>query len=76
MWTSLVGNKKAKFSATGNLSVSKCLIFLKEIAAVFDACKIKSVINRTYILEQIAQAHEYVESGRKKGNVIITLADK
>ncbi|QSB03323.1 zinc-binding dehydrogenase [Methylomonas sp. EFPC1] len=34
------------------------------------------VINRLYPFEQIAEAHSYVDTGRKKGNVIITLVHK
>ena len=68
LWTRLTSERKVVFETSSGTVAD--LTYLREL---IDGGELKSVIDRYYPLEQLADAHRYVETGRKQGNVIITI---
>ena len=72
-WTSMFNSKKVVFSATGLKPVSERLAFLKEIIKLFNEGKLKTIIDQSFQLDQMIEAHRYVERGLERGNVVVTI---
>ena len=68
VWTSWTSNKKVIIEMAKETTAE-----LDQLRELIEAGHLRSVIDRTFRLEQAVEAHRYVESGRKHGNVVLTL---
>lgn len=71
MKTSVSDKKKAKFAATGLRKDNELRTMFSKLVEIFKEGRLKTVIDRQFPLEKVAEAHTYIASGHKKGNVVI-----
>lgn len=68
--TSITGGKKVKFGGGTVAETKENMVFLKELV---ETGGLKPVLDKTFPLDEIVEAHRYVEEGRKKGNIAISI---
>jgi NADPH:quinone reductase-like Zn-dependent oxidoreductase len=73
LWTTKFGNKKARVAATGLRSPGEKAKDLLVLKALVEAGELRPIIDAGYSMDRVAEAHRHVETGHKKGHVVMTL---
>lgn len=68
------GGKKAKFDATGLRSVAEVKKMIEEMKVIMGSGTYNSVIERRYTMDEVVEAHRYIDTGRKRGNIVLSVA--
>lgn len=72
LWTALFSRKKAKFSATGALSLKEKKQLQATARELLSMGKVRPFISKRFKLEEFRDAHSHIASGHKKGNIVFT----
>jgi NADPH:quinone reductase-like Zn-dependent oxidoreductase len=71
VWTKAFGDRKAMVAFAGLRPARDKLADLHYVTALVTAAKMVPVVDKTYPLQKIADAHRYVDTGHKRGNVLV-----
>ncbi len=74
LWTKIVGTKKARFDATGLRPASVLKGYLRALIAMVEEGTLRTVVERKYELDNFIEAHRHVDTGHKKGTVLLQIA--
>ena len=74
MWTSLFGGRKAMLATTYTRSAEANLADLETLKTLFEQGSFRAVIDKRYPLDDLTSAYRYVDTGRKKGNLVINIS--
>lgn len=74
IFTSIFGKRKAKFEATGAKEEEELRFMLSRVLDIYREGGLKTIIDRQFPLEKLAEAHRYIDAGHKRGNVVIVTA--
>lgn len=70
-FSKIFGNKKAKFQATGLKKPTELKLLLNQICNDMAQGKFKSIVEGMYTFENVVKAHEIIDSGHKRANLVL-----
>jgi len=69
--TAIAGTREARFSATGMLKPDVLRPMLATLVEMVEDGRLEPVIDRVYPLGDLIEAHRHMETGHKRGNVVV-----
>lgn len=69
--TAVFGSRRARFSATGILELAVLRDMLGRLLELVEHDELSPIMDRTYPLEDLIEAHRYMETGHERGNVVV-----
>ncbi len=68
-------NVNGVYKSVSSVNASETIQQLQLLKMLFEKVAFKAVIDKTFQMDEIIEAHRYVETGRKKGNVVLRISE-